>query len=163
MWAGFLDVCVIGPYFLPPNLTGDAYLNFLELVLHGLFEDMPLHVHQNCAFSMMMHHLILLVQFEVIWIDKLWWLGCLTCTFTRPDSARLLPVGPHEELGLKDPCRMRGRPAGTDLCLQQILDYKILVIVCTRIWYIGTVYMFKLLVATLSPSYKWTQKKNNVQ
>ena len=25
MWAGFLDGCVIGPYLLPPNLTGNAF------------------------------------------------------------------------------------------------------------------------------------------
>ena len=51
MWAGFLDGCVIGPYLLPPNLTGDAYLNFLEHVLHGLLEDVPLLVRQNMWFQ----------------------------------------------------------------------------------------------------------------
>ena len=71
MWAGFLDGCVIGPFLLPPNLIDDTYLNFLGHVLHGLLEDVPLHVHQNMGFSMMAHHLILLVRFEVIWIKDL--------------------------------------------------------------------------------------------
>ena len=43
--------CVIGLYLLPPNLTGDAYLIFLEHVLHGLLEDVPLHVRQNMWFQ----------------------------------------------------------------------------------------------------------------
>ena len=49
-----------------------------------------------------------------IWanVNRSWWPDCLTCTFTRLDSARLFPVGPHEELGLRDPCGFRGRPSG---------------------------------------------------
>ena len=47
IWAGSLDGCVTGPYLLPPNLTGAAYLRFLEGVLHGLLEDVPLDVRQN--------------------------------------------------------------------------------------------------------------------
>ena len=46
-------------------------------------------------------------------MDRSWWPDCLAFALTRPDSARLLPVGPHEELGLRDPCGFRGRPAGT--------------------------------------------------
>ena len=48
-----VNECVIAPYLLSPNLTGDAYLNFLEHVLHGLLEDVPLHVRQNMWFQ---HH-----------------------------------------------------------------------------------------------------------
>ena len=51
IWAGFLDGCVIGPFFLPLNLTGAAYLRYFEDVLHGLLEDVPLHVHQNMWFQ----------------------------------------------------------------------------------------------------------------
>ena len=51
MWAGFLDVCIIGPYLLPPNLTGDPYLNFLKHVLQELLEDVPLHVNRNMWFQ----------------------------------------------------------------------------------------------------------------
>ena len=51
MWAGFLDGCVIGLYHLPPNVTGDTYLNFLEHVLHVLLEGVPLQVHQNMWFQ----------------------------------------------------------------------------------------------------------------
>ena len=50
-----------------------------------------------------------------IWanMDRLWWPNCLPCTFTRSASARLLPIGPHEELGLQDPCGFREGSAGT--------------------------------------------------
>ena len=50
IWAELLDGCVIGPYLLPSNLTGAAYLLFLDGVLHGLLEDVPLHVRQNMWF-----------------------------------------------------------------------------------------------------------------
>ena len=36
---------------LPPYLAGDAYLNFLQYVLHGLLEDVPLHMRQNMWFQ----------------------------------------------------------------------------------------------------------------
>ena len=41
----------------------------------------------------------------MIWanVDRSWSPVCLFCTFTWPDSARLLPVGPHEQLVLRDP------------------------------------------------------------
>ncbi|KAJ8895022.1 hypothetical protein PR048_000331 [Dryococelus australis] len=39
-------------------------------------------------------------------------LDCLACTFTRLDSTRQLPVGPHVGLDLRDPCGIRGRPGG---------------------------------------------------
>ena len=50
-----------------------------------------------------------------IWaiVDRSWWPNFLACTFNRPDFARLFPEGPHEELGLWDPCGFRGRLAGT--------------------------------------------------
>ena len=51
IWAGFLDGCVIGPYLLPPNLTGAAYLRFLEGVLHGHLEDVLLHMYQIMWFE----------------------------------------------------------------------------------------------------------------
>ena len=50
MWARFVDGCVIESYLLPSNLTGDTYLNFLQHVLHGLLEYVPLHVCQNMWF-----------------------------------------------------------------------------------------------------------------
>ena len=51
VWAEFLDGRVIGPYLLPLTLMGDAYLIFLEYVLHGLLKDLPLHVPQNMWFQ----------------------------------------------------------------------------------------------------------------
>ena len=41
-------------------------------------------------------------------VDKSRWPDCLTCAFTRPDSARLLPVGLHEELGFETPVDSEG-------------------------------------------------------
>ena len=43
--------CMIGPYLLPPNLTDATYLWFLEGILHGLLEDVPLHMLQNMWFQ----------------------------------------------------------------------------------------------------------------
>ena len=34
-------------------------------------------------------------------------------TLAQLDYDRLLPMGSHEELDLRDPCRIRGRPADT--------------------------------------------------
>ena len=51
IWAGFLHGCVSGPYFPQQNLMGAAYLRFLEGILHGLLEDVPLHVRQNMWFQ----------------------------------------------------------------------------------------------------------------
>lgn len=43
VWAGILGANIIGPYILPPRLTGPAYLNFLQNQLGDLLEDVPLH------------------------------------------------------------------------------------------------------------------------
>ena len=63
---GFWMDVLFGSYLLPPNLTGDAYVNFLQYILHGLLEDVPLRVRQKCGFSTMAQNLILLVRYEVI-------------------------------------------------------------------------------------------------
>ena len=47
--------------------------------------------------------------------------------------------------------------------LVRMLDYQVLVIVCIRTWYVGTVCVLKSLVVTSGPLCKWAQKKNNVQ
>ena len=49
-----------------------------------------------------------------IWanVDRSWWPDCLACMFIWSHSARLLPVRPHEELDLRDPCGFRERSAG---------------------------------------------------
>lgn len=68
IWAGFLDGCLIGPYLLPLNLTGATYLRFLEGVLHGLLEDVPLHLR---GFNTMVYHLIFHLPSEIIWTNDL--------------------------------------------------------------------------------------------
>ena len=41
----------------------------------------------------------------------------------------------------------------------RMFHYQVLVIVRTRTWYVGTVYVLKPLVVRSSPSCKWTQNK----
>ena len=50
------------------------------------------------------------------------------------------------------------RPAGTGYGFGRMLEYQVLLIVCTRTLYVGTVYVLKSLVATLLV--KWSQKIN---
>lgn len=47
MWAGIICDRLIGPYLLPPRLTGPIYLNFLEEILPELLEDVPLDIRQQ--------------------------------------------------------------------------------------------------------------------
>ena len=42
VWAGIIGDHLIGPHFLPPRLNGDTYRQFLEEILPGLLEDVPL-------------------------------------------------------------------------------------------------------------------------
>ena len=159
-WAGFLDGCVIGPYLLPSNLTGDAYLNFLEHILHGLLEDMPLHGHQNMWFQhdgtpphftrAVWSHLD--QRFGHTWIGHggpTAWPTCL------PDMTPLdyflwchmkslvyeIPVDSEEDLLVRV-------MAAVDVGLQGIGD---------RV-YVGTVYVLKSLVVTSNSSCKWTRR-----
>lgn len=47
VWAGVVNGMLIGPYFFPPRLTGDIYLDFLRHHLPELLEDVPLNVRQD--------------------------------------------------------------------------------------------------------------------
>ena len=51
IWAGFLKGRVIDHTFFHQMLTDAAYLRFLESILHGLLEYLPLHVRQNMWFQ----------------------------------------------------------------------------------------------------------------
>uniref|UniRef100_V5GJV9 Transposable element Tc3 transposase n=1 Tax=Anoplophora glabripennis TaxID=217634 RepID=V5GJV9_ANOGL len=42
VWVGIVGDHLIGPFFLPPRLTGDVYRRFLEDELPVLLEDIPL-------------------------------------------------------------------------------------------------------------------------
>ena len=44
VWAGIVDGRLIGPYLLPPRLTGPIYKIFLEEVLPELLEEVPMRV-----------------------------------------------------------------------------------------------------------------------
>ena len=70
-WWQVVWMNVLLGLLLPPNLPRDAYLNFLEHVLHGLLKDVPLHVYQNMWFQHNGALLILLIRFEVIRIKDL--------------------------------------------------------------------------------------------
>src|SRR5678815_4633570 len=49
IWAGNLHDHVL-MFELPPRLNGIIYLNFLKHELRTLFDDVPLHLHQNMWF-----------------------------------------------------------------------------------------------------------------
>lgn len=50
LWAGIVNNTLIGPFELPARLNGESYLHFLQEVLPGLLEDVPLVVRQNMWF-----------------------------------------------------------------------------------------------------------------
>ena len=91
----------------------------IQLILHGVLEDVPLHAHQNMWFQ---HkgttpHISL-----AVWGHLGQWFGqkgvCRGGQIAWPAyspnlTARLLPVGPQEELNVQDPCGIIGRPADT--------------------------------------------------
>jgi hypothetical protein len=51
VWAGIVGDIVVGLYLLPDRLTAQRYRDFLETVLPGLFEDVPLAVRQWLWFQ----------------------------------------------------------------------------------------------------------------
>jgi hypothetical protein len=51
VWAGTVGDIVVGPYLLPDRLTAQRYRDFLETVLLGLLEDVPLAVRQRLWFQ----------------------------------------------------------------------------------------------------------------
>ena len=108
-------VWTYGPCLLPPNLTGATSLCFLEGVLHGLLEDVPLHVRQNLWFQRgrAPPHFSLVIRDHLDQrFGQQWWPDCLYCSLSRLDLARLLPVESYEILDLRDPCGIRGIPTG---------------------------------------------------
>jgi hypothetical protein len=50
-WAGIIGNIVMGPYLLPDRLTAQRHHDFLETVLPGLLEDVPLAVRQRLWFQ----------------------------------------------------------------------------------------------------------------
>ncbi|XP_071640881.1 uncharacterized protein [Temnothorax longispinosus] len=51
VWAGIKANRIIGPYILPPRLTGEVYARFLEHELPGLLEDVPLREREELIFQ----------------------------------------------------------------------------------------------------------------
>ncbi|KOC62224.1 hypothetical protein WH47_03982 [Habropoda laboriosa] len=51
LWAGICNDFVVGPYILPDRLNGSTYNNFLENVLPGLLEEIPLEIRKNMYFQ----------------------------------------------------------------------------------------------------------------
>ncbi|KOC71338.1 hypothetical protein WH47_05048 [Habropoda laboriosa] len=51
LWAGICDDFVVGPYILPDRLNGPTYIHFLEHVLPGLLEEIPLEIRRNMYFQ----------------------------------------------------------------------------------------------------------------
>ena len=51
VWCGILGNRIIGPVFFDGNLTGQAYLRFLQEDLGPLLEDIPLEIRRNMWFQ----------------------------------------------------------------------------------------------------------------
>lgn len=51
VWAAVIGRTFIGPHYLPDNLNGTSYLQFLETVLIGLLEDIPLEIRQTMIYQ----------------------------------------------------------------------------------------------------------------
>ena len=51
VWAGIVHNQLIGPYILPERLTGNVYNIFLEEVLPGLLENVPLGIRRRLWFQ----------------------------------------------------------------------------------------------------------------
>lgn len=51
VWAGVIGQTLIGPYYLPDNLNGINYLEFLENTLPDIFEEVPLDVRRDMIFQ----------------------------------------------------------------------------------------------------------------
>jgi hypothetical protein len=51
VWAGIFGDIVMGPNLLPDRLTAQRYCDFLETVLPGLLENVPLAVRQRLWFQ----------------------------------------------------------------------------------------------------------------
>jgi hypothetical protein len=50
VWAGIIGTHLIGPFVLPARLTGENYLNFLNVDLPGLLEEIPLEIRRAMWF-----------------------------------------------------------------------------------------------------------------
>lgn len=66
VWASIVGDCLIGPYVLPPRLTGDVYRNFLLNVVPELPEDIPLAIKITCDLCKMLLPHILPVLFHAL-------------------------------------------------------------------------------------------------
>jgi hypothetical protein len=42
VWSGIFQNSLVGPFFIPCTLTGDAYLNFLQNELENFLDELPL-------------------------------------------------------------------------------------------------------------------------
>ena len=50
LWAGIVNNYLIGPFELPPRLTGAIYWRFLRRNLQELLEEVPLHIRESMWF-----------------------------------------------------------------------------------------------------------------
>lgn len=51
VWMGVIAGHVIGPHYLPDNLNGDAYLDFLQNDLPPLLENLPINLRHHIIFQ----------------------------------------------------------------------------------------------------------------
>lgn len=51
VWGGIVGDNLLGPYFLPPRLNAELYLEFLDQTLPELLEEVPLAIRQTMRFQ----------------------------------------------------------------------------------------------------------------
>lgn len=51
VWAGVLNNCLLGPYFIEGRLDGQSYLNILRSVVNDMLEDVPVIYLQNLFYQ----------------------------------------------------------------------------------------------------------------
>lgn len=94
VWAGVIGGIFIGPHFLPDNLNGDGYLNFLQNDLPQLLEDVPLNVRRSMLLQndgCPAHHRITVREFlNVNYPNK--WIGRNGPILWPPRSPDLTPL-----------------------------------------------------------------------
>ena len=107
VWCGVLGSRLIGS-FVFDNLTGNTYEAFLRHELPGLLEDIPLIIRSQMYFQhgAQPHYTRHVREFLNESFPNRW-LGrggphCMATEIARSYNYGLLPLGPHEDLSLRN-------------------------------------------------------------
>jgi hypothetical protein len=91
----------VGPYLLPERLTAQRYRDFLETVLPGLLEDVPLAVkhwlwfqHDGAPVLPLWGRCQAVVERDISRkVDWTWRTDCMASLVVGPNSDEFFPVG----------------------------------------------------------------------